>query len=406
MREGWVEVALIDVAEVTMGRQLSPEKVLGIRPKPYLRAANITGKGIDLSDVLEMDFSETEEAKFASKLGDVLLVEGGNEKSVGTPALVDDRHLGLCIHNTVIRCRTIDQATLDPAFLYQSLRARFMSGEFGELCTGTTIKHLGQKRVAALSFVLPPLAEQRRIVDVIESVDNYITALETRAETARTARSALLHDLLSNPGPHWTDTTLGDAAHITNGGTPSTENLAFWGGTTPWITTTELSEFDGKEISSSRRTLTPLGLENGPARLIRVGSTLLGTTATIGTSAIASAEISFNQQITGLTPKDASLLDRYLFNWTQNSQEIFQSLAAGTSFKRISTSNLRSVQISVPPLAEQRRIVDVIESVDRDSKELDSCLHEAQTVRSALLSDLLSGNHEIPASYDQFLGAA
>jgi type I restriction enzyme S subunit len=402
MREGWVETTAGDIAFVNPETAKPTENSQRFR---YVDLASVSASmGIDIANLEEYTFdSAPGRARRIIREGDVLI-------STVRPYLrgfaIVPPELDSNIASTGFTVLRADDSRTISDFVWAITRTKEFVDFLMDRATGSNYPAVRPKDISDFPIALPPLAEQRRIVDVIESVDNYITALETRAETARTARSALLHDLLSNPGPHWTDTTLGDAAHITNGGTPSTENLAFWGGTTPWITTTELSEFDGKEISSSRRTLTPLGLENGPARLIRVGSTLLGTTATIGTSAIASAEISFNQQITGLTPKDASLLDRYLFNWTQNSQEIFQSLAAGTSFKRISTSNLRSVQISVPPLAEQRRIVDVIESVDRDSKELDSCLHEAQTVRSALLSDLLSGNHEIPASYDQFLGAA
>ena len=72
--------------------------------------------------------------------------------------------------------------------------------------------------VRGITIALPPLVEQRRIVDVIESVDTYINALETRAATARTARSALLHELLSAGGEGWTETTLGEVADVISGG--------------------------------------------------------------------------------------------------------------------------------------------------------------------------------------------
>ena len=197
MRDGWTDTTLGDVADVVMGRQLSPSKRMGTRPRPYLRAANIGNWGISLDDVLEMDFTEDEENHFSNRIGDVLMVEGGNEKSVGCPALVTGRDAGLCIQNTIIRCRIKESLYLSPEFLYHFLRYSFWVGKFGELCAGTTIMHLGQKRAVVFPLVLPPLDEQKRIVDVVSSVDAYIDALQHQSGTARTARNAVLHELLS-----------------------------------------------------------------------------------------------------------------------------------------------------------------------------------------------------------------
>ena len=195
--DDWTETNLGEVSEVIMGRQLSPSKKMGTRPRPYLRAANIGNWGISIDDVLEMDFTEEEETHFACRKGDVLLVEGGNEKSVGCPALVSDRELGLCIQNTIIRCRIKDENQLRPDFLYHSLRHSFWNGKFGELCAGTTIMHLGQKRAVVFPIQIPPLDEQKRIVQIVSSMDDVIHAAEQAVLHAKNVRSGLLSDLLS-----------------------------------------------------------------------------------------------------------------------------------------------------------------------------------------------------------------
>jgi type I restriction enzyme S subunit len=193
----WIETTLGQVTDVVMGRQLSPNKKLGLRPRPYLRAANIGSWGISLDEVFEMDFTETEEEQFSCRVGDVLLVEGGNEKSVGCPALVGDREAGLCIQNTIIRCRIQDKSSLTPEFLYQLLRHNFWMGKFGELCAGTTIMHLGQKRAAVFPLVLPPVKEQNQIVGIVSSMDDVIRTTETAITKSKTLRAGLLSDLLS-----------------------------------------------------------------------------------------------------------------------------------------------------------------------------------------------------------------
>jgi restriction endonuclease S subunit len=192
-RKGWAETTLGEVCEVVMGRQLSPSKRLGVRPRPYLRAANVVIGGVNLDDVLEMDFSVDEEKRFSSKVGDVLLVEGGNQKSLGCPALISKREEGLCIQNTIIRCRSVDELRLSSKFLYHSLRFEFWSGKFAELGTGTTIMHLGQKRVFMLPFRLPPLDEQERIVEEITKFDVLIEETSVALNSTKQLRTSLLN---------------------------------------------------------------------------------------------------------------------------------------------------------------------------------------------------------------------
>jgi type I restriction enzyme S subunit len=193
----------------------------------------------------------------------------------------------------------------------------------------------------------------------------------------------------------WNEAPLGSVVNVVNGGTPSTKSESYWGGSIVWITTTELTAFDGKSVDSSTRTITHEGLENGPARLVRAGTTLVGTTATIGTCAIASRELTFNQQISGLSPLTEELDDNYLFYWIQHSKPILVGLSAGTSFKRISTAALKSVLINFPPLPEQRRIVDLISSVDEALFSADKYLMNCQKFYLSISNNLFN-NPTIP----------
>jgi len=195
--DDWVETTLGEASEVIMGRQLSPSKKLGTRPRPYIRAANIGSWGINLEDIYEMDFTEIEEERFACQVGDTILVEGGNEKSVGCPAFISEKESGLCIQNTVIRCRSTNPKRLDPNFQYHLLRFMFWRGDFAQLCAGTTIMHLGQKRAEVVPISIPPIGEQLDIVDTISKFDLVVSNLGKTLDNAKTLRSGLLSDLLS-----------------------------------------------------------------------------------------------------------------------------------------------------------------------------------------------------------------
>jgi type I restriction enzyme S subunit len=88
----------------------------------------------------------------------------------------------------------------------------------------------------------------------------------------------------------------------------------------------------------------------------------------------------------------------------------------GTNIKNLDLNQYLAQPVLLPSLAEQRRIVDVVSSVDAyiqalstspsEVKVATDALNSARGLRNALLSDLLSGNHEIPASYDSLLGTS
>lgn len=76
----WKSATVDSVGDVILGRQRSPENHTGPYMRPYVRAANITWDGWDLSDVKEMNFDETDFKKFRLQRGDVLINEANAQK--------------------------------------------------------------------------------------------------------------------------------------------------------------------------------------------------------------------------------------------------------------------------------------------------------------------------------------
>ena len=66
----------------------------------------------------------------------------------------------------------------------------------------------------------------------------------------------------------------------------------------------------------------------------------------------------------------------------------------------------RPPPINLPPLHEQKRIVDLILTMDFEISSTEKLISQTKKLRSGLLSDLLSGVHEIPESYDKVMGVA
>jgi type I restriction enzyme, S subunit len=102
--EGWEWSTFAAVADVALGRQRSPQHHTGPNMRPYLRSANVTWAGIDLSDVKEMNFHSGDAEAFALKPGDLLLNEAsGSPNEVGKPAIWRGEIEGCCFQTQIRR---------------------------------------------------------------------------------------------------------------------------------------------------------------------------------------------------------------------------------------------------------------------------------------------------------------
>ena len=192
--EGWAWASLESLSEVRLGRQRSPKRATGPNMRPYLRAANITWNGLDLSDVKEMDFNPAELETYRLESGDILLAEAsGSPDEVGKPALWDGQVENCCFQNTLIRVRA--ESPLVP-YLFYHLLSDARSGALGRAARGVGIHHLGGERTASWAVALPPLAEQRRIVAEVERRLSVVQQAEATVEASLARAKRLRQSIL------------------------------------------------------------------------------------------------------------------------------------------------------------------------------------------------------------------
>lgn len=191
----WVKVPLSEIAEVRLGRQRSPKRAVGPNMRPYMRAANVTWKGISLHDVKEMDFTPAEFETYALRPGDLLLSEAsGSVFEVGKPAIWNGQVPDCCFQNTLIRVRAAHESLVP--FLHLHFYNDALTGAFARAARGVGIHHLGAKTLSEWKIHLPPPEEQRRIVDTVDSyfrrLDDVTATLERANLRATTLRQSVL----------------------------------------------------------------------------------------------------------------------------------------------------------------------------------------------------------------------
>lgn len=158
----------------------------------------------------------------------------------------------------------------------------------------------------------------------------------------------------------WKVVALDDVSKVINGGTPKTKVPEYWDGEHLWITPAEMGARPTPYLEESRRKLTEEGLKNCSASLVPPKSVILSTRAPIGHLAINTKPMAFNQGCRGIVPGD-NLHYKYLFYFLLSSVELLNDLGSGTTFKELAAGKLKQVQIPLPPISEQKRIVAILD---------------------------------------------
>lgn len=158
----------------------------------------------------------------------------------------------------------------------------------------------------------------------------------------------------------WERKPISEICTVLNGGTPKTGVAEYWGGDHRWITPAEMGKRETPYVDKTERTLTDAGLTNSSARLLPPQSVILSSRAPIGHLVINDEPMAFNQGCKGLVPNNG-LHHKFLYYYLGSIVELLDSLGTGATFRELSGGKLKEVRVPLPPLAEQQRIVDVLD---------------------------------------------
>jgi type I restriction enzyme S subunit len=260
-----------------------------------------------------------------------------------------------------------------------------------------------------------PVNEQARIVDLISSVDNYIEALQRQLDNAKSSRNAILHELLTLGGDDWTECLVSDLISHSIGGIwgeeASEEEVNVRVVRSTEFTSSGFLNFNTGVTRSVRRSqLLSRELKPGDILLEKSGG---GPTQPVGrvvfVDELIPPETVCSNFVLLIRPNQELVNQRFLFNilllWHLSNRTLeFQ--AQTTGIRNLRTNDYLDQVVQIPSLSTQDEIVSLIDKFDAQIKNSDKALHRAQSLRSGLLSNLLNGTHEIPASYDNIMGAA
>ncbi len=415
MREGWTHTTVKDLIQHSIGGvwgESPGESEVDVR---VYRSTEFNNDGcLAHEGGVTRSVTKRQLASRRLRAGDILLEKsgGGPNQPVGRVVAVTSEVPEDSICANFVQLIRPDLSVVHPSFLAYFLWHWHQTGRTEAFQRRTTgIRNLQTKAYLAQRITIPDLNQQRRIVDLIASVDAPIDATWRLKASAQRLLNTIAEDLIygddSLPlarasevaqekgligGPFGSSLTRKD--YVDEGvpvirGTNMTGNGPWIGGQFEFVSTEKAEELSRNQAI--------------PGDIIFTQRGTLGQVALVPVSPYETYVISQSQM--RLRPNAETASAEYVY-WAFRAPSMVRhvkSLNTGTANPHINLGIQGSIEIPLPGRDRQDEIVGTLNCVDAAVVGARQARVHLVGMRRSLLADLLSGDHEIPDSYDRFL---
>lgn len=359
----------------------------------FLSAKNVTKSGFS--------FSETQ---FISQRKDALLNNGRlcrgdivitTRGTVGNVALyspqVPYENIRINSGMLIIRCAN----NISNQYLYQVLRSEWFQKQIMAVQSGSAQPQLPKSHFLKMNIPLPPLPIQEKIASILQLIDDKITTNNSINDNLYEMVNAYYTSLFKDVECEMT--TIGNyAERIYSGGTPTTSNAAYWGGTFGWFSS---GETRNRFVISTEKSITQTGIDNSSTKLASKHDIVMASAGqgfTRGQTSMLLIDTYVNQSVI-VIHADRNILP-YLFWNLANRYEELRAISDSSSIRgSLTTKMIAAFEI---PLANNDVIQTFSDFAWAVIPQIENNLLENErlaALRDSLLPKLMSGELDVSA---------
>lgn len=375
----------------------------------FLRVENIDDNGIiDFSRIKYIDeeihYGYLKRSILAE--GDVLISIAG---TLGRTAIVNKENLPMNTNQALAFIRLIDGAKISNRYIEKALSSTTLQRILLDQTKVTSIPNLTLEIISNCHIPLPPLAEQQRIVDRIESLfdklDQAKDLIQEALDSFETRKAAILHQAFTGQltkkwreahgvgSESWEEKTLKDICKISSGGTPSRKVIEYYKGNIPWVKTGEIK---WNYLEDSEEKITEEAINNSSAKLFPAGAVLVamyGQGLTRGRASILNIDAATNQAVCALIPSE-TINNVFLYYYFMCNYWKFREMAFGGNQPNFSGTMISKFAIMLPKLKEQQEIVRILDDLfekEHAAKDLCDQIDQIDTIKKTILGKAFRG---------------
>jgi type I restriction enzyme S subunit len=161
----------------------------------------------------------------------------------------------------------------------------------------------------------------------------------------------------------WKTYRLSEIVELIGGGTPRTSNPEYWNGNIPWLSVADFNT-GRKYVSLTEKTISEKGLNESSTKLLKPGDIIISARGTVGVVAVLDKSMAFNQSCYGVRANISLSTNDYIYYLLKDTIPGFLQIAHGGVFDTITRDTFYEIDVSLPPLPEQRAIASILSSLD------------------------------------------
>ena len=344
-------------------------------------------------------------AKTFLQKNDVIIADTAEDATVGKVTQIGEISFPVVGGLHTIVCRPLISTA--NGYLGYYMNSKEYHNQLLPYITGIKVSSISKSSIQKTEFHVPAtIDEQAAIVSVITAFDTHIANLAELIEKKKAIRDGALEDLVSGRTrltgftEEWIDMTIADVTQdVISGGTPSTSHPEYWGGTIPWLASTEIHQ---KMINRETTHITEIGFANSSAKIVPAESVLValaGQGKTRGTAAFLLRPMALNQSLAALVNNE-KILPKFLFYLMESMYLLLREMSSGDGGRGgLNKTLLKRVSICIPiDVDEQKAITDVLTAMDDEIKALEDERNKIIQIREGAMDDLLTGRVRLEVS--------
>lgn len=190
----------------------------------------------------------------------------------------------------------------------------------------------------------------------------------------------------------WPTLALGEICTIVGGATPPKNQASFYNGDILWATVRDMNV---DVITDTEHKITQTAVDSCSTNIIPANNVVIASRVGLGKACLTSMPTAINQDLRGVLPKSLERLSvQYLYRWFQSVSEQIIAAGRGATVQGVTLPFLKSLQIPLPPLPEQQRIVGILdqafEGIATTKANAERNLTNAKELYANAFNDLLA----------------
>ena len=290
---------------------------------------------------------------------------------------------------------------IERLFLFYVLKHSKFRNKIIASMTGTTGRQRATKiSVQNLLLPLPPLPEQRKIAEILSTVDEAIEKVDEAIAKTERLKKGLMQNLLTKGIGHkefkdteigripkeWKVVRLKDAEEmkLIMGQSPPGKSYNRKGEGIPFI--------QGKAEFGSIYP-SPVLWTSQPTKIAEEGDILISVRAPVGEVNICPYRLCIGRGLAAIRIRKGS--NMFYFYWFQKVRQHIEKIGKGSTFKAITKNELTNLFLPFPPLPEQKKIAEILSTVDKRLELLKNKKEKLKRIKKGLMNDLLTGKRRV-----------